>query len=685
MSYDDNRTGFTKRPREDDEGHSKPKFKAKSTMDRPHTVHVDGKAWKKFDNGHQAHAAAKTLEAKGKKATAIAHFKEEAVDESMTDSWKSVQSMDKGSVLSGKDGAKKRLAYLNAVHAHHKKFGNDTKKVKSEIESINRSRVAEEVEQVKEDTLVEGSYEKAEENKRSAEAAKSQARPFDYHMHMADHHDNMSQWHASKGRHGEADRHGEKSDEHHEKAMSLKEATAYYNKPSFLKKMGRVAKQERLAREKKEKEAKPVKEDTDLDEGLKPGWMLKADTNLATKLKAQLDRKKHVLGKPSPGYKPDEPKKKVSEEVKVSTNSYGKKSTREVLNALSGKQDMSPVQQDISPDASKKPVGKVLSALKGKQTMSPVKEEVLDEARVNGREYASHGLMHPDHAKMDIHKVSGQHVDFYASKTGDKMQGKVVKNDGKHVHIQAHSDKEIGDGKLHKFKVQSSLPTQHNEEKQPEGLYSSKRQETDGQRIARLAKEKRQSEKKEKVEEAKKEAAVMCANCGKPYHKGECDGEPEKELKEEEGYTLHSKETNADGTITIILKSPSGKLIRHKGKGAANAVKQRYGIQSGVQEETETLTKEDTMINSFKSYMQEDLDEAAWPGTPEYKAKFPEVKRLAKGEKQKGAKGTITGTGTGVKHERDYEKAEKETGASETQEKRGRGRPKGSASGARQK
>jgi len=46
----------------------------------------------------------------------------------------------------------------------------------------------------------------------------------------------------------------------------LGEATAYYNKPSFLKKMSRVAKQERLAREKKEKESqqqKPVKEVTE--------------------------------------------------------------------------------------------------------------------------------------------------------------------------------------------------------------------------------------------------------------------------------------------------------------------------------------------------------------------------------------------------------------------------------------
>jgi len=88
--------------------------------------------------------------------------------------------------------------------------------------------------------------------------------------------------------------------------------------------------------------------------------------------------------------------------------------------------------------------------------------EQIDESRPNGREYASHGLMHPDHAKMDIHKTSNQEVDFYASKTGDKMQGKVLKNDGKEVHIKAH--KELGDGKLHKFKVSANLPAKTNEE-----------------------------------------------------------------------------------------------------------------------------------------------------------------------------------------------------------------------------
>lgn len=49
----------------------------------------------------------------------------------------------------------------------------------------------------------------------------------------------------------------------------IEEATPYYNKPSFLKKMSRAAKQEQQAREKKEAEAKkPVKEEnTQGDEG----------------------------------------------------------------------------------------------------------------------------------------------------------------------------------------------------------------------------------------------------------------------------------------------------------------------------------------------------------------------------------------------------------------------------------
>jgi len=70
--------GLHQNKREDDEYHNEPKpaFKAKKLMDRPHTVHIDNKPWKEFSNGHQAHAAAKTLQGKGKNAVAIARFKE---------------------------------------------------------------------------------------------------------------------------------------------------------------------------------------------------------------------------------------------------------------------------------------------------------------------------------------------------------------------------------------------------------------------------------------------------------------------------------------------------------------------------------------------------------------------------------------------------------------------------------
>ena len=76
----------------------------------------------------------------------------------------------------------------------------------------------------------------------------------------------------------------------------------------------------------------------------------------------------------------------------------------------------------------------------------------MDEAFINGREYASQGVMHPTHAAM--HKV-GDSRDFYAHGTGDKLSGKVTKNTGKEVHIQA--DKSSG-GKTHKFKVTPHLP-----------------------------------------------------------------------------------------------------------------------------------------------------------------------------------------------------------------------------------
>jgi len=104
----------------------------------------------------------------------------------------------------------------------------------------------------------------------------------------------------------------------------------------------------------------------------------------------------------------------------------------------------------------------------GKIKLMTREEVELDEEFINGREYAAHGLMHPKHAMQAIHQPSDRFVDFYASGTGDKMQGKVKSNNGKEVHIQAHP--KMGDGKLHTFKVTTDLPKMTNEAKD-EGEY----------------------------------------------------------------------------------------------------------------------------------------------------------------------------------------------------------------------
>jgi len=83
----------------------------------------------------------------------------------------------------------------------------------------------------------------------------------------------------------------------------------------------------------------------------------------------------------------------------------------------------------------------------------PTNEETeLTEA--NHREYACSGCMHPDMAK---NMKTGQEVDFYHSKTGDKLSGVVKHNSGSEVHIKAHKDGKMAAGDVHKFKVTSKL------------------------------------------------------------------------------------------------------------------------------------------------------------------------------------------------------------------------------------
>jgi hypothetical protein len=97
-----------------------------------------------------------------------------------------------------------------------------------------------------------------------------------------------------------------------------------------------------------------------------------------------------------------------------------------------------------------------------KKDIARLSEEVLDEA--NHREFASQGKMHPDMAK---HMTTGQEMDYYEHGTGDKVSGKVLKNDGKEVHIkQTHDSYDPKKkGTVHKFKISDKL-----DEKAPPGF-----------------------------------------------------------------------------------------------------------------------------------------------------------------------------------------------------------------------
>ena len=235
---------------------------------------------------------------------------------------------------------------------------------------------------------------------------------------------------------------------------------------------------------------KPVKEESEIEESEER--MARADYKVGTS--GRKSHKEIVFNDAES--KDDEDDKKEMKEAKMSdadmaererivkgmkknlasfTSRYGK-DAKSVMYATATKQAMKEetveeaVQKADIPAYLRKQQGQTplkLSDLKRKDTISDkenlakLRNEELDETFINGRDYASHGLMHPDHAKWQSHRV-GVHTDFYAHGTGDKINGQVVKNDGKEVHIKATKS---GGGKLHKFKVTPHLPQQQNEEK----------------------------------------------------------------------------------------------------------------------------------------------------------------------------------------------------------------------------
>jgi hypothetical protein len=338
-----------------------------------------------------------------------------------------------------------------------------------------------------------------------------------------------------------------------------------------------------------------------------------------------------------------------------------------------------------------------------KQSIPKKMKEDLDEERINGREYASQGVMHPDHAKMDIHKVSGQHVDFYASKTGDKMQGKVTKNDGKSVHIQAH--KELGDGKLHKFKVQRGLPKPQNESAPvaptldkkyikgtPENkAYKATKKPINGMptnvkegRIVVKTNAANMDDNAKHIEKLK--AAGIDANqgAGSNGHIIIQDRDHDKakkilaaHLKEDLDEKMDMAKSDMGDVITDFKKSDAPQFA-----GKSEEKRRQMAIAAKLQ--ADKAQKEERELKNYKQFVED-----IYQNLPEIEEEFDnideDVEQLDEYESGKDGVYRHTKKATyGTSYQGDDDEDEKPKKPA-TGEKRGRGRPAGSSSGARQK
>jgi hypothetical protein len=87
-NYDNNRRGFSKPPREDDEyvngdedevrSYNQYMDRQRQQADAPHDVHIDGRKWKTFGSHSHASNVARKLQANGKKATVHKSISEDA-------------------------------------------------------------------------------------------------------------------------------------------------------------------------------------------------------------------------------------------------------------------------------------------------------------------------------------------------------------------------------------------------------------------------------------------------------------------------------------------------------------------------------------------------------------------------------------------------------------------------------
>ena len=164
---------------------------------------------------------------------------------------------------------------------------------------------------------------------------------------------------------------------------------------------------------------------------------------------------------------------------------------------------------------------------------------------------------------MAKHMKTGQDMDFYHSKTGDKISGIVKKNMDNEVHIKAHKDGKMGAGEVHKFAVSSKL----DEVLKPSmgaGEYIKDFQKSDAPQFAGKSKEKRRvmgiaaylqakrnvKEEAEPVEEGLKDVAKKAFKA----LTGGSDEDQRKDLQRKMGVPQTGKKPVKEAVSPITLK-----------------------------------------------------------------------------------------------------------------------------------
>lgn len=236
----------------------------------------------------------------------------------------------------------------------------------------------------------------------------------------------------------------------------------------------------------------------------------------------------------------------------------------DALNHYRGiKEDTVKEQYPVAPTLDRKyirgtPEHKAYKALRKPINGHPtnVKEETLDE---NHRDFAQQGKMHPDMAK---HMKTGQEMDFYHSKTGDKISGVVKHVSGSEVHIKAHKDGKMGAGEVHKFKVSSILDEAITQKGINVDKVNSAGQEPHEENFETVKKPKL---KKEEIMKSYKDFLQSLEEklIGKQKkldknHNGEVDAQDFKMLRKEEVEQLDEYESDESGVYRNTKKATYG-------------------------------------------------------------------------------------------------------------------------------